>query len=131
MNKYKSVFNTNNVDIKYIYNLNNQIYKKSSTITINSLSNILKIYNGKFTFKKYVSIWAFGLKCGQLVWTKKKAKYKSKLKLKVKLKVLSQKKKQKEQKVSLLNQKYLYNRFKKIIIPKSYLLKINSNTKLR
>ena len=133
MNSYKSKFDINNISIKNTYNLNqnNLIYIKSKIITINTLSNIIKIYNGKFVFRKYMSIWSFGIKYGQLVWTKKKAKYKSKLKLKVKIKILSQKKKQKEQKASAVMHKKLYNRFKKIIIPKSYLTKIKSNTRLR
>lgn len=95
------------------------------------LSDILKIYNGKFVFNKYISLWCFGYKFGQLVWTKKRAKYKSKLKLKVKLKLLSKKKKEKEQKTIIGNQKKLYNRFKHIIIPKNYLNKIKSNIKIR
>ena len=133
LNIYTSRFNINAIYFKNACNFTSKdvVYKKSKIITINTLSNIIKIYNGRFMFRKYASIWSFGIKCGQLVWTKKKAKYKSKLKLKIKIKMLSQKKQQQEQKSSLLIQRKLYNRFKKIIIPKSYLNKIKSNTKLR
>ena len=133
MNQYKSKFNINNL---YLRNFNQTahhkiIYRKSQIINIYMLSDVLKIYNGKFLFKKYISLWCFGYKFGQLVWTKKRAKYKSKLKLKVKLKLLSQKKQKIKQKKTTINQKKLYNRFKHIIIPKSNLTKIKSNNKLR
>ena len=133
MYKYKSIYNVHNLNIKNILKKSAHpiIYNKSKLINIYMLLDILKIHNGKFFFKKHVSVWSFGYSFGQLVWTKKRAKYKSKLKLKVKIKMLAQKKQKQKQKTIVSNQKKLYNRFKKVIIPKLYLNKIKHNIKLR
>ena len=107
------------------------MYKKSKIIDISMLLNIIKIYNGKFFFIKYISLWSLGNRYGQLVWTKKRAKYKSKLKLKVKIKMIAQKKIKKINQKKKTNQKNLYNRFKNLIVTKTSLGKIKSNIKLR
>lgn len=95
------------------------------------LLNIYKLYNGKYFFKKYINIWSMGYGVGNLVWTKKKAKYKSKLKLKVKVKMLMQKKQKQQQNQIKKNQRNLYNKYARILIPKPQLKLIKNNIKLR
>ena len=92
---YKSNFKLNKTYLKFLINNNKYkiFYKKNYIININMLSNIYKLYNGKYFFKKHINIWSIGYKFGNLIWTKKRAKYKSKLKLKIKKKIIIQKKK--------------------------------------
>ena len=133
MNIYKSNFKFNKTYLKYYINPNKYkiLYKKNYIININMLLNIYKIYNGKYFFRKYINIWSLGYIAGNLVWTKKQAKYKSKLKLKVKLKMLMQKKQKQKQKQLQKNQQNLYNKYIQIIIPKPKLKLIKNNKNLR
>ena len=132
MNKYKYNLNIKNINLKnYLTKKNTNIFKKSQIINIHMMSNIFKIYNGKFFFTKYISLWSLGYSFGKLIWTKKRAKYKSKLKLKLKKKLIMQKKINKIQQRSNYTHKKLYNRFKNLIITKTSLTKIKSNIKLR
>ena len=121
MNIYKSNFKFNKTYLKYYINPNKYkiLYKKNYIINI------------KYFFRKYINIWSLGYIAGNLVWTKKQAKYKSKLKLKVKLKMLMQKKQKQKQKQLQKNQQNLHNKYIRIIIPKPKLKLIKNNKKLR
>ena len=133
MNSYKSNFNFNKTYLKFLINNNKYkiLYKKNYVINISMLLNIYKLYNGKYFFKKYINIWSLGYNTGNLVWTKKKAKYKSKLKLKIKIKMLIRKKQEQQQKQLKKNQRNLYNKYIRILIPKPQLKLIKNNIKLR
>lgn len=133
VNLYKSSFKYNKTYLNFLISSNKYkiFYKKNYIININMLLNIYKLYNGKYFFKKYINMWSLGYNLGNLVWTKKKAKYKSKLKLKVKIKMITQKQKTQKQNQLKKNQRNLYNKYARILIPKPKLKLITNNIKIR
>ena len=133
LNSYKSNFKPNKTYLNFLINNNKYkiLYKKNYTVNINMLLNIYKLYSGKYFFKKYINMWSLGYSVGSLVWTKKSAKYKSKLKLKLKVKLLMQKKQKQQQQQLKKNQRNLYNKYSRILIPKPQLKLIKNNIKLR
>lgn len=129
MNLYKYNFKCNKTYLRFLINPNKYkiLYKKNYIININMLLNIYKLYNGKYFFKKYINMWSLGYNIGNLVWTKKRAKYKSKLKLKVKIKMITQKQKTQKQKQLKKSQRNLYIKYSHVLIPKPKLKLITNN----
>ena len=59
------------------------IYKKSQKITPVFLNKWVYIYNGRRFFRRYIYKKYLGYLMGELVWTRKPAKYKNKKKMKM------------------------------------------------